>query len=177
MFGDTEIGEHQRRMGIGGNEQQVLGLEISVHNVLAVQVIDGLEDVLHGLSGILFGELAIIADSVEELASGSELGDNVELLLALEPVLEGDDVWVVALLEQRELFNYHVVVSLEVFLDNDLDGHLFAGRVLFCVLDNTEGTGSQGLAKLVVGLLVVGRWLTRDFVDQAVEGHVVCRCS
>lgn len=116
MFGDTEIGEHQRRMGIGGNEQQVLGLEISVHNVLAVQVIDGLEDVLHGLSGILFGELAIIADSVEELASGSELGDNVELLLALEPVLEGDDVWVVALLEQRELFNYHVVVSLEVFL-------------------------------------------------------------
>lgn len=50
-------------------------------DVVLVEVVDGVENLLDGLGGILLGELALVADSIEQFAAGSKLGDNVELVL------------------------------------------------------------------------------------------------
>lgn len=50
-------------------------------DVVLVEVVDGLEDLANGLRGILLGELALFANSVEQLAAGGQLGDDVVLVL------------------------------------------------------------------------------------------------
>lgn len=51
-------------------------------------------------------------------------------------------------LEQRELFVHHLLVPLDVLLEDDLDGHLaFRGVGLS---DDTIGTGAEGTAELVL---------------------------
>lgn len=53
----------------------------SVDHVVVVEVVDGVEHLLYGLRGILFRELALIADTVKELAARGQLGNDVELVL------------------------------------------------------------------------------------------------
>lgn len=50
-------------------------------DVVVVQVADGFQDLPDDLGSILFGKLAVFADAVKELAAGSQLGDNVVLVL------------------------------------------------------------------------------------------------
>ena len=59
----------------------------AMNDVVLVEVVDGAQDLLDGLRSILFGEFSLFADSVEELASGRELSDDVVLVLAEEAVL------------------------------------------------------------------------------------------
>lgn len=51
-------------------------------NVVLVQVADGFEHFAHHLRGILLRELSILANPVEQLASGSKLGYDVVFVLA-----------------------------------------------------------------------------------------------
>lgn len=53
----------------------------SVNHVVLVQIVDGSEDLLDGLRGILFCEFPLVANAIEELASGGELSDDVVLVL------------------------------------------------------------------------------------------------
>jgi hypothetical protein len=53
-----------------------------VNDLAFVQVVDCFEHLLDGLRGVLLGELALVADPVEELSTSSELGDNVVFVLA-----------------------------------------------------------------------------------------------
>jgi hypothetical protein len=50
-------------------------------DIVLVQVVDGAQDLLEGLGGVLLGELAALADAVEQLAAGRQFGDDVELVL------------------------------------------------------------------------------------------------
>lgn len=50
-------------------------------NVILVKVIDGVENLLDCLRGILLGELAPVTNTIEELASCCQLGDDIELVL------------------------------------------------------------------------------------------------
>lgn len=56
----------------------------SVDDIVLVKVVDGVEDLLYGLGGILLGEFALVADSIEEFAAGSKLRDDIELVLRKE---------------------------------------------------------------------------------------------
>lgn len=58
----------------------------AVNDVVLVQVVDGAEDLFYCLRGILLGELSLVADTIEQLATSSELGDNVELVLQARAV-------------------------------------------------------------------------------------------
>lgn len=53
----------------------------SVDNLIVVKEVDGAKNLLDGLGGILFGEFSLLANAVEEFASGGQLGDDVELVL------------------------------------------------------------------------------------------------
>lgn len=52
-----------------------------MNNVVLVEEIDSKKNLLDSFSGILLGELALFADTVEKLAASSELCNNVELVL------------------------------------------------------------------------------------------------
>jgi hypothetical protein len=53
----------------------------AMDNIVLVQVIDRFQNLFNGLRTVLFGELALLADSVEQLSTGRELCDDVVLVL------------------------------------------------------------------------------------------------
>lgn len=53
----------------------------SVDDLVLVQEIDCKQDLLDSFGGILLGELALLADTIEELTAGRELCDDIELVL------------------------------------------------------------------------------------------------
>lgn len=50
-------------------------------HVFAMQVVDGSEDLLDGLRGILFCEFALLADTIEKLAASCQFRHDVVLVL------------------------------------------------------------------------------------------------
>jgi hypothetical protein len=56
--------------------------------VALVQVVDGLEHLADRLGGVLFGELSLFADAVEQLAAGGQLRNNVPFVLAYQRHVE-----------------------------------------------------------------------------------------
>ena len=61
-------------------------------DVSAVKIVDSLEDLLDGLRSIFFSKLALIADSIEQLATSGKLGDNVKFVLCLVQLLRSSPV-------------------------------------------------------------------------------------
>ncbi len=60
----------------------------SMDHVALVQVVDGVEDLADGLGRVFFGELALFADAVEELAARGQLRDNVPFILVHQRRIE-----------------------------------------------------------------------------------------
>lgn len=142
-------------------------------NTVLVEIVDGVEHLPDGLRGVLFGELALLADAVEELPACRQLGDDVVLVLQnrstppylprpsapgprwaaayprLEPVDEAHNVRVLQALQEVQLVVHHALVALDVLLQDDLDGDLAARRV--GLADDAIGAGAEGAAELVVG--------------------------
>jgi hypothetical protein len=54
----------------------------SMDDILVVQIVHRLEYLLDRLGCILFCELALVADSIEEFSSCGKLGDDVVLILS-----------------------------------------------------------------------------------------------
>ena len=50
-------------------------------DIVLVQVVDRAQDLFDGLGRVLLGELALLANAVEQLSAGRELGDDVVLVL------------------------------------------------------------------------------------------------
>ena len=56
-------------------------------DVVLVEVVDGTQHLFDGLRGILFCEFSLLADPVEELASGRKLSDDGIFVLAQKAAL------------------------------------------------------------------------------------------
>lgn len=52
-----------------------------MNNIIAVKVVDGTQNLLNGLGGVLLGELPLLANAIEQLAASSEFRDNIVLVL------------------------------------------------------------------------------------------------
>jgi hypothetical protein len=52
-----------------------------VDDVVLVQIVDGVQNLFDGLGCVLFGELALLADPVEQLSSRRKFSDNVVFVL------------------------------------------------------------------------------------------------
>ena len=76
-------------------EQDVLRLQITMHDVGLVAVVDAGEDLLHEDSSIALAELTTLEDLIEKLTTFADLGDQVIALLVLEELVHLDDVRVV----------------------------------------------------------------------------------
>lgn len=142
-----------------------------MNNIVAVKVVDSAEHLLDGLRSVLLCELALLADAVEQLSTGRKLRDDVVLIPGLEPVDEAHDGGVLEALQHVELVVDHLLVALDVLLQDDLDGHL-AGRAVG-LADDAIGTGTERLAESVFCLLVV----TVGLALKAAEHPRDCRAA
>ena len=76
-------------------EQDVLGLQVTMHDVGLVAVVDAGEDLFHEDSSIALAELTTLEDLVEELTTFADLSNQVIALLILEELVHLDDVRVI----------------------------------------------------------------------------------
>jgi hypothetical protein len=53
-------------------EQKVLGLQITMRDEVRVAVVHGAEQLLHDRRGLLFCEVALLNDTVEQLTASAE---------------------------------------------------------------------------------------------------------
>ena len=76
-------------------KQDILWLQVTMHNVSLVAVVDAGEDLFHEDCAVTLAELAALEDFVEELATLADLSDEVVALLVLEELVHFDNVWVI----------------------------------------------------------------------------------
>jgi hypothetical protein len=144
-----------------------------VYDIVAVEIVDSSKDLLDCLRGVLLGELALLANAVEQLAAGGQLGDDVVLVPRFKPVHELDNVRVLEALEHVKLVPYHPLVTFYILLENNLDGDL-AHRAVGLAHD-AIGAGAKRASESVLGFLIVAIWLaleaTEHSGDWRHEGH------
>lgn len=71
---------YQLEIGVGAlvGEQEILGLDISVHYFLRVEVSYDLEDIVEVRAGICFSKGLLLDDAIEQLSPSHQLGHQVE---------------------------------------------------------------------------------------------------
>jgi len=119
-LGNAKVGEHERRVGVLGEVEEVLRLEIwrdqclyvgmlrtslltSVDDIVVVEVVDGIEHLPNRLGSVLLCELALVANAVKQLAARCQLGHNVIFVLppsarttggrSAAPTLDSNQSW------------------------------------------------------------------------------------
>lgn len=134
-------------------------------DVPLVKVVNRVEHLSNSLCSVLFGELALFANPVEQLSSSSKLSDNVPFVLSdhvrrvrsdgrvsylgLEPLVELDDVRVLHSLQHLHLIVHHLLIALDILLEDDLDS-AFALRAV-CLADYAISSSAKCLSESVFG--------------------------
>lgn len=76
---------------IGGVEEEILRLEITVHDSKRMASLDHTNNRLHQLSSLLLTVMALLHDAVEELAAAAQLHDQMHEHVVLEGALDPHD--------------------------------------------------------------------------------------
>ena len=84
-------------------EQNVVGLEVSVHDVLLVHGLRGEQQVLHEQLDLEFGALRHVLHLLQQLALGQQLEHQVQRVLRLVHLVEAQQVPVVQLPHDADL--------------------------------------------------------------------------
>ena len=91
--GERREGHLDVRIAILLCQQQILQLEVAVHDALRVKVADGEEDLLHAARGVLLGVHATtLGQHVEKLAAADDLHDDPHTLRRLVELVAIEDV-------------------------------------------------------------------------------------
>lgn len=106
-FAQPKVRDHQPCVLGPVCKQQVLGLEVPVHNVQAVQVLDTQQDLVYKARSVCFGVVALLQELVKELAALSQVCDQVHGVLGLEHLEQGDTVLVADFGEDSNLGVQH----------------------------------------------------------------------
>lgn len=79
MLRDTEVNEDDIGVLFLCPVKNVLWLDISVHDVVVVQVLDGREHRTNRSTGVALGETATLKDTIEELATAGLFKNEIVL--------------------------------------------------------------------------------------------------
>lgn len=131
-------------------DEDVLGLEVAMRDIVLVAVVDRLEKLTHDLCTLVFGKLFSRDDFCKEFNAVAKLGNESNFAMTLIDLVQVHDVLVVELaedldfvLQARELLVRHVK------LVNELDGSDFAIVFTRSLLDFAEGASADDIANLV----------------------------
>jgi hypothetical protein len=112
-----------------------LNVNTSMNDFHAVEIGNGLENFLDDGDRVVLCEPSAFADSFKEFSSGSQFGDNVKVLAALEPFFESDNMGMMKSLEEIHFVVDHVFMTFDILFRNDLDG--YRAIWAYCLLDNS----------------------------------------
>jgi len=76
--GEAKISDEQISVVLRSTEQQILGLEIAMHNTVVVQIGDGGEGGSNQVGGIRLVVVALAADAIEQLAAEGKVRHQVD---------------------------------------------------------------------------------------------------
>lgn len=93
--GETEINGFEYRILLLIRKEEILGLKVSMHDAIGVTHSDDLGNGSGHVRGRTLAVVATCDDPVKEFATGTELHDEVNVLLVLVTGFELDDVGVV----------------------------------------------------------------------------------
>ena len=89
--GEAKVGNEQIAVFGLVSEEEVFGFEVAVDDALLMEVDNSLGDGSNNVCSVLFVVVAPLADAVKELATHTEIGDEVEVVHGFKVVDERDD--------------------------------------------------------------------------------------
>lgn len=157
-------------------EQQVLGLQVAMYNLVAMAVLDGADDLLEELACAVLGHLAMVDDVVEQLRT-SILEDHDNLCRCSDDGEELDDVRMSQELQILDLplDSAGHVASDEFAAGDDLEGDLLAGGLVDGELDLAEAALAERLEELILAQAGLCGLLTLLAVRRALAPWVIRR--
>ena len=110
--GEAEVCQFQIelawRVGLFWRQKDVLGLNVPVHNVLLVHVVERKEELFDDVGGLSLGHPLDLDDMVVEFAACDQLSDDVEVGIVLEQLEDADHMRMVRLLQHVQLLFHEV---------------------------------------------------------------------
>jgi hypothetical protein len=149
LVGEAEVDDGE---GVVFFEQQVLGLDVAVHDAASVDGLEAAEQLRVKLFGCFFGEAFAFHDQGKELAICAELHRDVVVVRVFEDVVDFDDVRVAQLFQEGDFVrNSGQVVFVDDFvLFQDFYRHLLRRRNVRRQFHFPECAFAQSLFEAVV---------------------------
>lgn len=151
---ESEVGQLYHNLAVlGFFAKQVLWLQVSVHDVQTVHVVERQAELLYDRDGLELRELALVPDHVKEVATADELHDDVVAPSVLHQFKDARDVRVHSFLEHIQLVLVQLLVHVsdhQAALADDLDCAWHTRLSVLTKLDSSEGPAANLLAHLVV---------------------------
>jgi hypothetical protein len=174
--GETKVNSLERGLLLLVDEEEVLRLEIPMHDAHGVADLDDADDDPGELGGLPLGVVAPLHDPVEELPAGAELHDEVHSDGVLVGALDADHVGVAG-----EVVHYldlpadvlDVVVGDELPLEDGLARELPAGAALHAEVRGAELALPEPPAQAVLLLEVLRLALEHRADEQPRAGHAL----
>jgi hypothetical protein len=138
-------------------EEQVLGLDVAVHNIVCVQVRDARHDLVEEAPPLILAQPPRLYNVLEELAAGGKLHDEVDAVGGMDDLPEPNHVRVFELLEDLDLAPdpLDVVRLLHPSLLEHLDRHLLASELMRSLHYGAKGALTELVAD---GISADRRW-------------------
>jgi len=139
-------------------QQDVVQLDVTMGDLLVVQVGDTFHDLAEHELSIFLSQLPALADVVEEVTSWAELHNDHVMALGLESLEDFDVVGVAQPLQDIDLVHNLLLLALflhEVHVDA-LDGDQLTRQAMQPQVDLSEGSLAQHLADLIELQLSLG---------------------
>mmetsp|Transcript_781 Transcript_781/g.2531 ORF Transcript_781/g.2531 Transcript_781/m.2531 type:complete len:315 (+) Transcript_781:1875-2819(+) len=137
--------------------EYVFGLDVSMHDVVAVQVSNSLEHCLHELRGSLLRKMPLCCNPVEKLASSDVLQNEVYLRLILENIVRLDDIRMLYGFDYFYFTPYILALTLIFALYDGLNGNLCTSFQVTSKIHLAKRTRSNHFAGFIEVLNVAGR--------------------
>ena len=119
---EPEVAELDRRVVVVRHAQQILGLEVAVHDAQVVAVLDRLEQDQDQVPRLLLAVELLLGDALEELAALDEVHHQIKHRRLVEERVQLHDVRVVQLLQDVHLLEQgRLVVQVQRLLGDALD--------------------------------------------------------
>mmetsp|Transcript_7285 Transcript_7285/g.26071 ORF Transcript_7285/g.26071 Transcript_7285/m.26071 type:complete len:273 (+) Transcript_7285:1135-1953(+) len=132
-------------------QQQVLRLEVSVHHLVEVAVLNARHNLLEDVPCLVLRQPALLDNVVEELAAGRVLRHHEDVRRRADDLVQLDDVRVPEALQVLDLAP-HLLIHVKranLVAVQDLHRHLVLGDLVLAELDFAEAANAQVLRQAV----------------------------
>ena len=149
-LGKTKINQFDLGVLGGVVHKEVLRLQVSMDNAVSMQMLDSTDHLAHDIGGVALGEPLSSDDTVKKLSALAVLHNDVDITVIDVALIELDNVGVVNLLENGELFLEKSDILSDVLTEDGLDGPRDLGvRLQRGRSDCSEMTTTDHLNKVV----------------------------